>query len=123
MEAALAALAATDVAQALRASRWGYAAVNGLNATTVASRDAWIGIVASGITYLEVREAFARLGLASDDALADAGLAMLRAGGDFADGVIAFEGDLLGGTEFVSFDQQAVKLLKTQKRKARLLVA
>jgi predicted nucleic-acid-binding protein len=32
-----------------------------------------------------------------------------------------FEGDLLGGSEFVSFDQQAVKLLKTQKRKARLL--
>jgi predicted nucleic-acid-binding protein len=50
-----------------------------------------------------------------------AGLAMLERGGDFADGVIAFEGDLLGGSEFVSFDQQAVKLLKTQKRKARLL--
>lgn len=50
-----------------------------------------------------------------------AGLAMLERGGDFADGVIAFEGDLLGGTEFVSFDQQAVKLLKAQKRKARLL--
>ena len=52
-----------------------------------------------------------------------AGLALLEAGGDFADGVIAFEGDLLGGTEFVSFDQQAVKLLKTQKRKARLLAS
>ena len=52
-----------------------------------------------------------------------AGLALLDAGGDFADGVIAFEGDLLGGTEFVSFDLQAVKLLKIQKRKARLLTA
>jgi predicted nucleic-acid-binding protein len=51
-----------------------------------------------------------------------AGLALLESGGDFADGVIAFEGDLLGGSEFVSFDQQAVKLLKAQKRKARLLV-
>ncbi len=50
-----------------------------------------------------------------------AGLALLEGGGDFADGVIAFEGDLLGGTEFVSFDQQAVKLLKAQKHKARLL--
>lgn len=50
-----------------------------------------------------------------------AGLALLESGGDFADGVIAFEGDLLGGSEFVSFDQQAVKLLKAQKRKARLL--
>lgn len=35
--------------------------------------------------------------------------------------VIAFEGELLGGTEFLSFDQQAVKLLKGQKRKVRLL--
>ena len=50
-----------------------------------------------------------------------AGLALLESGGDFADGVIAFEGELLGGNEFVSFDQQAVKLLKAQKRKARLL--
>jgi predicted nucleic-acid-binding protein len=51
-----------------------------------------------------------------------AGLALLESGGEFADGVIAFEGDLLGGTEFVSFDQQAIKLLKAQKRKVRLLV-
>jgi predicted nucleic-acid-binding protein len=50
-----------------------------------------------------------------------AGLALLEAGGDFADGVIAFEGELLGGTEFVSFDQQAVKLLKAQRRKVRML--
>ncbi|MEN9374634.1 MAG: hypothetical protein RIR79_2186 [Pseudomonadota bacterium] len=50
-----------------------------------------------------------------------AGLALLESGGDFADGVIAFEGELLGGTEFVSFDQQAIKLLKAQKRKVRLL--
>jgi predicted nucleic-acid-binding protein len=50
-----------------------------------------------------------------------AGLALLESGGDFADGVIAFEGDLLGGSEFVSFDRHAVKLLKSQKRKARLL--
>jgi predicted nucleic-acid-binding protein len=50
-----------------------------------------------------------------------AGLAMLENGGDFADGVIAFEGELLGGREFVTFDQQAAKLLKAQKRKSRLL--
>jgi hypothetical protein len=36
MEAALAALAATDVAQAFRASRWGYAAVNGLHILGIA---------------------------------------------------------------------------------------
>ena len=50
-----------------------------------------------------------------------AGLALLENGGDFADGVIAFEGEQLGGQEFVTFDQQAAKLLKAQKRKLRLL--
>lgn len=39
----------------------------------------------------------------------DAGLAVLDAAGDFADGVIAFEGAKLGANQFVSFDQQAVK--------------
>lgn len=48
-----------------------------------------------------------------------AGLAVLEAGGDFADGAIAYEGELLGGPEFVTFDQQAAKLLKEQKRKVR----
>ena len=41
--------------------------------------------------------------------------ALLKSGGDFADGVIAFEGELLGGQEFVSFDPQAVNLLKAHK--------
>ena len=50
-----------------------------------------------------------------------AGLALLEAGGDFADGAVACEGELLGGQEFVSFDQQASKLLKAQKRKVRWL--
>ena len=52
-----------------------------------------------------------------------AGLALLEAGGDFADGVIAFEGELLGAEEFLSFDQQAVKQPKGHKRRARLLKA
>ncbi len=51
----------------------------------------------------------------------EAGLAVLDQGGDFADGAIAFEGHWLGGDEFVSFDKQAVKLLKSQGKKARLL--
>ncbi|MCZ8109989.1 MAG: type II toxin-antitoxin system VapC family toxin [Betaproteobacteria bacterium] len=50
-----------------------------------------------------------------------AGLAVLEAGGDFADGAIAYEGELLGGPEFVTFDQQAARLLKSQKRKVRWL--
>lgn len=42
----------------------------------------------------------------------EAGLAALRAGGDFADGVIAHEGAALGGTVFASFDRQAVARLR-----------
>jgi len=41
----------------------------------------------------------------------EAGLDVLRAGGDFADGVIAHEGRLLGAETFASFDRQAVTLL------------
>jgi predicted nucleic-acid-binding protein len=48
-----------------------------------------------------------------------ADLALLEAGGDFADGAIAYEGELLGGPEFVTFDQQAAKLLSLKLRFAR----
>jgi len=51
----------------------------------------------------------------------DAGLAMLDAGGDFADGLIAFEGQWLGGETFVSFDRKAVALLQQQGQAARVL--
>lgn len=56
-----------------------------------------------------------------DRAAVDAGLAVLETGGDFADGVIAYEGAWLGGDVFVSFDKKAVKLLSEQGRQARLL--
>ncbi len=52
---------------------------------------------------------------------AEAGLAALEAGGDFADGVIAFEGCWLGGETFVSFDKKAVAVLTEQGRSATLL--
>jgi len=51
----------------------------------------------------------------------EAGLQMLDAGGDFADGVIAYEGQCLGGEAFVSFDKQAVALLLAQGQSARRL--
>lgn len=51
----------------------------------------------------------------------EAGLATLTAGGDFADGVVAFEGKQLGAEEFVSFDEKAVSLLKSQGIRTRLL--
>lgn len=52
---------------------------------------------------------------------AEAGLALFRAGGDFADGVMAHEGQWLGAETFVSFDRQAVKLLTAQGQSARVL--
>jgi predicted nucleic-acid-binding protein len=52
---------------------------------------------------------------------AEAGLALLDAGGDFADGVIAYEGSWLGADAFVSFDKKAVKLIEAQGGSALLL--
>ncbi len=54
-------------------------------------------------------------------AAVEAGLALLQAGGDFADGVMAHEGKWLGGETFVSFDKQAVALLSKQGEAVQLL--
>ena len=56
-----------------------------------------------------------------DRAAAEAGLAMLGAGGDFADGVIAFDGRRLGGTVFASFDRGATELIAANGGETRLL--
>ena len=52
---------------------------------------------------------------------AEAGLVMLDAGGDFADGAIAYEGNWLGADIFISFDKKAVRLMDAQGKSARLL--
>lgn len=52
---------------------------------------------------------------------AEAGLRLLEAGGDFADGVIAYEGNWLGAETFFSFDRKAVRLMSAQGASARLL--
>jgi predicted nucleic-acid-binding protein len=49
------------------------------------------------------------------------GLSLLEAGGDFADGIMAFEGAWLGANTFVSFDKKAVTLLKAQNQVCELL--
>ena len=53
----------------------------------------------------------------------EAGLAMLEAGGDFADGVIALDGRRLGGAAFASFDRRAVELIAATGAATRLLSA
>lgn len=51
----------------------------------------------------------------------EAGLSILEAGGDFADGAIAYEGNWLGGETFVSFDKKALALLAASGQATRLL--
>ena len=49
------------------------------------------------------------------------GLQLLKMGGDFADGVMEYEGSVLGGEVFFSFDKKAIKLLKEQGKSVKLL--
>jgi len=56
-----------------------------------------------------------------DRLAAEAGLVVLEAGGDFADGVIAYEGKWLGGETLVSFDKKAVSLLAATGQSVRCL--
>ncbi len=51
----------------------------------------------------------------------EAGLVLLDEGGDFADGIIAFEGASLGGAMFATFDKDAAKRLKKLGRDTLLL--
>jgi len=51
----------------------------------------------------------------------EAGLSVLEAGGDFADGVIAYEGNWAGAEELVSFDSKAIAVLQVLGSGARLL--
>ncbi|NIR39187.1 MAG: 2-oxoacid ferredoxin oxidoreductase, partial [Actinobacteria bacterium] len=57
-----------------------YAALNRLNHVTANPSDPWIGIVSSGITYREVREALRRLGLATLPEIESAGIRLLKLG-------------------------------------------
>ena len=68
-----------------------------------------------------IRALLAAANVAVNRPAVEAGLAVLEAGGDFADGVIAYEGNWLGGETFVSFDKKAVSLLTAQGQSARLL--
>ncbi|MCK6444073.1 type II toxin-antitoxin system VapC family toxin [Elstera cyanobacteriorum] len=70
---------------------------------------------------LTIRDLLAAGNVVMNRPAVEAGLAILEAGGDFADGVIAFEGTWLGGETFLSFDKQAVDLVTQQGQAARLL--
>jgi predicted nucleic-acid-binding protein len=85
----------------------------------------WVLSQGYKIPSSEIAEAIRRLmngaNVAVNRPAAEAGLALLDAGGDFADGVIAYEGSWLGANSFISFDKKAVKLMEGQGISARLL--
>lgn len=85
----------------------------------------WVLRRAYGLAQADIVAALEALldagNVAVDRPAADAGLAILKAGGDFADGLIAYEGSWLGAETFVSFDKQAVALIAGQGQDARLL--
>jgi len=55
-----------------------YTVANKLNPTTVDPTDAWIGIIASGFTYHEMRHALHVIGLRTHDEIAAAGIRLLH---------------------------------------------
>jgi predicted nucleic-acid-binding protein len=85
----------------------------------------WVLTRGYKIAAADVVEAMRRLlngaNVAVDRAAAEAGISLLSAGGDFADGVIAHQGRWLGADTFISFDKRATKLLAAQGEAARLL--
>ena len=86
---------------------------------------AWVLRQGLHLTTGEVAEEIRILMQAStviaDRPAVEAGLIVADAGGDFADGVIAYEGRSMGAETFVSFDKKAVRLLSDAGLSTRLL--
>ncbi len=85
----------------------------------------WVLSQGYKISSAEIAETVRRLmngaNVVANRPAVEAGLALLDAGGDFADGVIAYEGSWLGADTYVSFDKRAVKLVRAQGQPVRLL--
>lgn len=85
----------------------------------------WVLARSYGVDRTDISEAISRIldmrNVVAHRPVIEAGLAVLDEGGDFADGVIAFDGQWLGGMTFVSFDRKAVKLLEGQGADSLLL--
>lgn len=75
----------------------------------------------AGDVAAAIRRLIAASQVQADRPAVEAGLAVLEAGGDFADGVIAFEGRRLGGAVFASFDREAIALIAQLGGQTRLL--
>lgn len=84
---------------------------------------AWVLLRVYRFTATDVGDAISALidapTVATNRPAVEAGLAQLRAGGDFADGVIAWEGRWLGAQVFASFDRETVRIQLEQGLTAR----
>lgn len=86
---------------------------------------AWVLSVAYRYSRSEIATAISAIrrhpNIVCDTALIDVGLTMLESGGDFADAVIAADGQRLGGATFATFDKRAAQLLEAQGHNVTLL--
>ncbi len=87
----------------------------------------WVLKKAYKFTSAELKQAVEALSASEtivlDRGAVESGLTFMDAGGDFADGVIAFEGQRLGGAVFATFDRKAANILKRTKQSVMLLAA
>jgi predicted nucleic-acid-binding protein len=85
----------------------------------------WVMSRGYGLRAADIAEAIRRLingeNVVANRNAVEAGLSVLDAGGDFADGVIANEGRWLGAELFVTFDRKAAQLIEGQGEAVRLL--
>jgi len=112
-----------DVAQAARArDELAKAELVAVTLTTLCELS-WVLRQGYGLPRAEIARAIRVLtageSVVTDVPAIEAGLAQLDAGGDFADGVIAYEGRWLGGEAFVSFDRRAIRLMRARGLEAR----
>ncbi len=119
------ALVADEPAQAAEASRFLREAASIAVPLPVLCELVWVLKRVYGFGIADIAAAIRSLLVAGhvrlDRAAVEAGLALLEVGGDFADGVIAHQGQWLAGDTFVSFDRQAVALLREQGVATQLL--
>ena len=84
---------------------------------------AWVLRNSYGFATADVAEAMKTLlsarAVEVDWEAVEAGLDVLDCGGDFADGVIAFEGAALGGEVHMTFDKKAIRVLRRFAIEAR----
>lgn len=119
------ALVADDPRQAKRAQETLAAASLVAISVTALCEVVWVLSRGYGVPAADVaaamRQLIASATVVTNRPAVEAGLALFIQGGDFADGVIAHEGEALGGETFVTFDKDAARRLAALGRACTLL--